>query len=238
VSTGSSALPVDAGRSGGVAGRRGGGIATRPAGVVEPFRDAAQQADAATLGMWLFLATEMLFFGVLFFAYGLARAAMPEAFAAASRETSFLLGTGNTAVLLTSSFTMAAAVRAAQLRSHGTAALLLLLTAVLGLAFAGIKLTEYGLDYRHHLVPVLDFAFDPRLARGALLFFWLYFTTTGLHLVHLTIGVVLALTFAWREWRRRTARLHEQVEIVGLYWHFVDLVWIFLYPCLYLVSRT
>jgi len=210
----------------------------RAPGVAEPFRDAAQQADAATLGMWLFLATEMLFFGVLFFVYALARSRLPEAFAAASRQTSVLLGTTNTAVLLTSSFTMATAVRAAQLRRHGAAALLLLVTAVLGIAFAGIKLTEYGLDYRHHLVPVLDFAFDPRLARGALAFFWLYFTTTGLHLVHLTVGVGIALAFAWREWRRRGARLHEQVEIAGLYWHFVDLVWIFLYPCLYLVQRA
>lgn len=210
----------------------------RPPGVGEPYRDAAQQADAATLGMWLFLATEMLFFGVLFFVYALARARFPEAFAAASRETSFALGTINTAVLLTSSFTMATAVRAAQQRRHGAAALLLVLTAALGTAFAGVKLTEYAIDLRHHLVPVLDFAFDPRLARGALVFFWLYFTTTGLHLVHLAIGVALALTFAWREWRRRSARLHEQVEIAGLYWHFVDLVWIFLYPCLYLVSRA
>ena len=213
----------------------------RPAcapGVAKPFHDAAQQADAAALGMWLFLASEILFFGVLFFVYALARAHLPEAFAAASRQTSFVLGTANTAVLLTSSFTMAAAVRAAQLRRHGAAALLLLITAALGVAFSGIKLTEYALDYRHHLVPLLDFAFDPRLARGALAFFWLYFTTTGLHLVHLTIGIGLALTFAWREWRRRTPRLHEQVENVGLYWHFVDLVWIFLYPCLYLVSRA
>jgi cytochrome c oxidase subunit 3 len=207
-------------------------------GVATPFHDAAQQADAATLGMWLFLATEMLFFGVLFFVYALGRAHLPAAFAAASRQTSFVLGTTNTAVLLTSSFTMAAAVRAAQLRRHGAAALLLLLTAALGVAFSGIKLTEYALDYRHHLVPLLDFAFDARLARGALAFFWLYFTTTGLHLVHLTIGIGLALTFAWREWRRRSPRLHEQVENVGLYWHFVDLVWIFLYPCLYLVSRA
>jgi cytochrome c oxidase subunit 3 len=207
-------------------------------GVAEPFRDTAQQADAAALGMWLFLATEMLFFGVLFFVYALARAHLPEAFAAASRQTSFVLGTANTAVLLTSSFSMAAAVRAAGLRRHGAAALLLLLTAVLGLAFAGIKLTEYALDYRHHLVPVLDFAFDARLARGALAFFWLYFATTGLHLVHLTIGIALALAFAWREWRRPSARLPGQVEIAGLYWHFVDLVWIFLYPCLYLVSRA
>ena len=210
----------------------------RAGAVAMPFRDAAQQGDAATLGMWLFLATEMLFFGVLFFAYALARLRWPEAFAAASRHTSFVLGTTNTAVLLTSSFTMAAAVRAGMLRAHRTSALLLFVTAALGVAFAGIKLTEYAIDYRHHLVPVLDFAFDPRLARGALAFFWMYFVTTGLHLVHLSIGVALALVFGVRQWLRRVVRLAEQVESVGLYWHFVDLVWIFLYPCLYLVART
>ena len=206
--------------------------------VARQFDDAAQQAEAASLGMWLFLATEMLFFGVLFFAYGVARVRYPDAFAAASRHTNLLLGTMNTAVLLTSSFTMALAVQTAQARRLRASALLLVLTAALGLAFAGIKLTEYALDYRGHLVPVLDFAFEPRYAQGALMFFWLYFATTGLHLVHLSIGVAIAIVFAWRCARRSGTRLPEQVETAGLYWHFVDLVWIFLYPCLYLVSRT
>lgn len=206
--------------------------------VAHPFDDAAQRADAASLGMWLFLATEVLFFGVLFFAYGVARARYPDAFAAASRHTNLLLGTANTAVLLTSSFTMALAVHAAQLRRLRASALLLMLTAALGLVFAGIKLAEYALDYRGHLVPVLDFAFDPRYAPGALMFFWLYFATTGLHLVHLSIGIVIAIVFAWRCARRSGGRLPEQVETAGLYWHFVDLVWIFLYPCLYLVARA
>jgi cytochrome c oxidase subunit 3 len=211
--------------------------AAETAPVASHFDDARQQADAASLGMWLFIATEMLFFGVLFFAYALGRSYYPDAFAAASRHTRFWLGTVNTAVLLTSSFAMAAAVRAAQLRAHRASALLLVLTAVLGVAFAGIKLTEYALDWQDHLVPVLNFGFDPRYAQGALAFFWLYFATTGMHLVHLSIGVAIALTFAWHEWHPRNARLHEQVEIAGLYWHFVDLVWIFLYPCLYLIAR-
>jgi cytochrome c oxidase subunit 3 len=205
--------------------------------VAAQFDDARQQADAATLGMWLFIATEMLFFGVLFFVYALGRSYYPDAFAAASRHTRFWLGTVNTGVLLTSSFAMAAAVRSAQLRAHRTAALLLVLTAVLGVAFACIKLTEYWLDWQDRLVPVLNFAFEPQHAKGALAFFWLYFATTGMHLVHLSIGVVIVLVFAWREWHPASARLHEQVEIAGLYWHFVDLVWIFLYPCLYLIAR-
>jgi cytochrome c oxidase subunit 3 len=206
--------------------------------VAEQFDDAAQQADAASLGMWLFLATEVLFFGVLFFAYGVARGHFAAAFAAASRHTNLLLGTTNTAVLLTSSFTMALAVHAASVRRLRLAALLLAVTAALGVAFAGIKLTEYALDYREHLVPVLNFAFDPRYAQGAQLFFWMYFATTGLHLAHLSVGVAIALTFAWRCRYRPAARLPEQVETAGLYWHFVDLVWIFLYPCLYLIART
>ena len=213
--------------------------ATAHARTVAPqFDDVAQQRSAATLGMWTFIATEVLFFGVLFFGYVVARAHYPAAFAAASRHTDLVLGTLNTAVLLTSSFAMACAVRAAALRQERFAAALLVATALLGLAFAGIKLTEYAQDWRGHLVPGLDFAFDATQYRGALLFFWLYFATTGLHLVHLTVGVVLVLTFAWLSWRRPQARRAEQVEIVGLYWHFVDIVWIFLDPCLYLVSRS
>jgi len=202
------------------------------------FDDAGQERHAASLGMWTFIATEVLFFGVLFFGYSLGRAHFPAAFAVASRHTNLVLGTLNTAVLLTSSFTMALAVRASALRAHRLAARLLLATALLGLVFAGIKLTEYALDYREHLVPALDFAFDPAHYRGALLFFWLYFATTGLHLLHLSIGVVLVLGFAWRLRRDADPRRAGQVEIVGLYWHFVDIVWIFLYPCLYLVSRA
>ena len=206
--------------------------------VATQFDDPAQQRDAASLGMWTFIATEVLFFGVLFFGYSLVRAHFPAAFAAASRHTSIVLGTLNTAVLLTSSLAMASAVRAAALRARRLTPALLLVTAALGVAFSGIKLTEYVLDYRDHLVPVLDFAFDPAHYRGALLFFWFYFATTGMHLVHLSIGIGLVLTFAWRLRRGVAVRQAEQVEIVGLYWHFVDIVWIFLYPCLYLVSRA
>ena len=206
--------------------------------VAQQFEEAPQQRAAATLGMWIFLATEVMFFGALFFAYAIARVQFPAAFAAASRHTNIVLGTTNTAVLLTSSLFMALAVRSAAHAARKATALLLVITAFLGVTFVGIKLTEYALDYREHLVPVLDFAFDPRYARGALIFFGLYFATTGLHLVHLSVGVALVLTFAWRVWHARQNALADQVEIVGLYWHFVDVVWIFLYPCLYLVSRT
>ena len=203
-----------------------------------PFDDPARQRHAATLGMWIFLTTETLFFGALFFGYAIARVNFPGAFAAASRHTNLVLGTLNTAVLLTSSFFMALAVRAAARRTHRAAARLLVVTALLGAVFVTIKLTEYALDYREHLVPVLDFVFAPDDARGAEMFFWLYFTATGLHLVHLSIGMAIVLIFAWLSHRAQTPRLDVKIEIAGLYWHFVDLVWIFLYPLLYLVSRA
>ncbi|HVO91008.1 MAG TPA: cytochrome c oxidase subunit 3, partial [Casimicrobiaceae bacterium] len=171
------------------------------------FDDADQQRAAATLGMWVFLTTETLFFGALFFAYTIARSAYPDAFAAASRHTSVILGTTNTAILLTSSLFMALAVRAAAMRAHRLAAAMLMVTAVLGLSFAGIKLTEYALEYREHLVPVVDFAFAPDLFRGAELFFWIYFTSTGLHLVHLLIGIALVSLFAWRAYRAEVVNL-------------------------------
>src|SRR5689334_11081148 len=126
-----------------------------------PFDDPARQRHAATLGMWIFLTTETLFFGALFFGYAIARVNFPGAFVAASRHTNLVLGTLNTAVLLTSSFFMALAVRAAARRAHRAAARLLVVTALLGAVFVTIKLTEYALDYREHLVPVLDFVFAP-----------------------------------------------------------------------------
>ena len=206
--------------------------------VAQQFEEAPQQRAAATLGMWIFLATEVMFFGALFFAYSIARYQLPDAFAAASRHTNILLGTTNTAVLLTSSLFMALAVKCAEEDMRRATVALLVVTGLLGFAFMGIKLTEYALDYRDHLVPAVNFAFDPRYARGARVFFGLYFLTTGLHLVHLSVGIVLVMAFARRVARRAPNALADQVDIVGLYWHFVDIVWIFLYPCLYLVSRT
>ena len=155
------------------------------------FDDLRQQRDAATLGMWIFLATEVLFFGALFLAYTAARLQFPDAFAAASRHTSVVLGTANTAVLLTSSFCMALAAHAAAARAARRTVALLTATACLGLVFAAIKLVEYGLDYRDHLVPLVDFAFDPRYVRGAYIFFGFYFVMTGVHLVHLVVGIAL-----------------------------------------------
>ncbi|MFO1397016.1 MAG: cytochrome c oxidase subunit 3 [Burkholderiales bacterium] len=208
-----------------------------PPAVATQFDDLAQQRAAGTLGMWTFLTTETMFFGALLFAYAVARGHFPVAFAAASRHTDLLLGTINTAVLLTSSLCMALAATAASARARIATVGWLVATTLLGLAFCGIKLAEYAIDYREHLVPVLDFAFDPpALAAGAETFFWLYFTTTGLHLVHLVIGIGMVLVLAARAYRARARNLDTTIDAAGLYWHFVDVVWIFLYPLLYLVA--
>jgi cytochrome c oxidase subunit 3 len=120
-----------------------------------------------------------------------------------------------------------------------TAAAFLVLTGVLCAVLIAIKLNEYAIDARHHLEPFLYLAFEPAaLAQGAETFFWLYFTSTGLHLVHLSIGIAIVLVLAVRAWRSQAANLDSTIEASGLYWHFVDMVWIFLYPLLYLVSRA
>lgn len=206
----------------------------------EQFDTPAQQEEAATLGMWVFLATELMFFGPLFFGYYYGRSYFPEGFAAASRHTEVLLGTINTAVLLTSSLLMAVAVEARKAGAVQLATRMLFLVAVLGIVFLFIKGIEYRHEWQEHLFPGTGFAFpEQQHADAARMFYFLYFGMTGLHALHLTIGFVMVLVFAVglsRGARRFAAP--ERIEIAGLYWHFVDLIWIFLYPILYLVGRS
>jgi len=202
------------------------------------FPSAMAQRDAARLGMWTFLASELLFFGPLFMAYLYGRIELGAAFAAASRHTDVILGTVNTAVLLTSSLTMALAVDARRRGPARNATRLLVVTALLGLAFLTIKGLEYRSDWLDGLVPGMAFRFAEPWHRGAEFFFYLYFIMTGLHALHLTIGVVIMLTLAVLTRHRPGAAGPRQVEIAGLYWHFVDIVWIVLYPLLYLVGRA
>jgi cytochrome c oxidase subunit 3 len=186
--------------------------------------------------MWTFLATEILFFGGMFLGYITYRHAYPEAFAAASRHTIVLFGTINTAVLLTSSLTMALAVRAAQLDNRKWLVRHLLLTAFLGLCFLAVKALEYKTDLDEHLWPGPHFTKE--LPAQSQIFWFLYWSMTGLHALHVTIGVGLLLVFFWLAHHGRfTAAYHHPVEIAGLYWHFVDIVWIYLYPLLYLINR-
>ena len=208
-------------------------------GVARQFPHVWQQRESASLGMWIFIATEILFFGALFFVYAHMRLAHADDFAQASRHTDVLLGTLNTAILLTSSLTMVLAVESSSLKGAPRTRLWIALTVLLGLSFMGFKSLEYYQDYREHLVPWLDFRFDAAHAAGAALFFSLYFVTTGLHALHLTIGIAILCVLS-RQLRThsRPENLHGRVEVVGLYWHFVDVVWIFLYPLLYLVARA
>jgi cytochrome c oxidase subunit 3 len=207
--------------------------------VARQFDDPRQQRAAADLGMWVFLATEVLFFGALFVAYVAARLHDPQAFATASRLTNLTLGSVNTGVLLTSSLTMALAVRATKLGERRAAIVLLLATAALGTVFLGIKFTEYVLDWRDHLVPVLDFAQRGPHAGGVERFFYLYFFMTGVHSIHLIAGIATVLVLARMAARRDfSPGYFTPVELGGLYWHLVDIVWIFLYPLLYLVARS
>jgi cytochrome c oxidase subunit 3 len=204
--------------------------------VAEQFADAAQQYEAANLGMWVFLATEVLFFGGLFLAYTVYRHAYPEGFATGSRHTDLLYGTVNTAVLLSSSLAMALAVHAAQESKTKSLVRYLQVTLGLALAFLVVKGFEYHEDIVDKLVP--GPAFSPGLPPRAEIFFYLYWAMTGLHAFHVLAGVgVLSVIALLARQGRFSAHYHTPVEIAGLYWHFVDVVWIFLYPLLYLIDR-
>jgi len=202
------------------------------------FDSPAQQREAASLGMWVFLVTEVMFFGGLFLAYAVYRWSFPRAFAAASRELDIVLGTTNTAVLIASSLTMALAVRSAQRGKRRPLVLFLLLTMVLGSVFLGIKTYEYHHKFVEGLVPGAAFHFEGEEAAHAEIFFCLYFAMTGLHALHMIIGLgVLAVMLVLGARGRFGPLYHNPVECSGLYWHFVDIVWIFLFPLLYLVGR-
>jgi cytochrome c oxidase subunit III len=209
----------------------------------EQFTSRAQQSFAGTFGMWVFIASELLFFGPLLFGYLYLRTHYPEASAAASRHTDFLLGTANTAVLLSSSFLMALAGQAAESGRRPRAARLLVAVAALGIVFLVLKGWEYRDDVVEHLFPGHGFRPEqgghPQDLPGMQLFFILYFLLTGLHAVHLTIGILVCLAMALRLRRPPPAGASaDAIEYAGLYWHFVDAVWIFLYPLLYLVGRA
>ena len=198
-----------------------------------------RRSPVGEFGMWVFLVSEMLFFSVLFFGYLVTRLHHPLGFATASRHTDVVIGSVNTAVLLTSSLMMALAGRSAVAGARRSASRLLAATAVFGMIFLALKGLEYAHDAQHQLVPWRDFslAFEPD-AGGARLFFWLYFIMTGAHAVHLLIGISLVLIVMVGVARARHGIHVELVEVTGLYWHLVDIVWIFLYPLLYLVSRS
>ena len=199
------------------------------------FETLAQQREANTLGMWLFLATEVLFFGALFAAYLVYRSAYPAAFSAASGELDVVRGTVNTIILLTSSLTMVLAVHAAEIRDRRRMILMMAATAGLALLFLGIKATEYYTEYVHELIPGFNFAWEGAGAGQVELFYVLYFVMTAIHAIHMIIGLVIMAGMIFYGWRGGYEADTMPVERFGLYWHFVDIVWIFLFPLLYLI---
>ena len=201
------------------------------------FEDLGQQKEASALGMWLFIAQEIMFFGGLFLIYTVYRALNPHAFAEASAQLAWQLGAINTVVLIGSSLTMAMAVHAAALGRRKAIAGWLVLTIVLGLVFLGVKVKEYADKFEHHLVPGPHFHFEGPQARAAEVFFSLYFAMTGLHALHMIVGIPILAYMAWMGWKGRfSPEYHTPVELTGLYWHFVDIIWIFLFPLLYLLG--
>ncbi|HVS88593.1 MAG TPA: cytochrome c oxidase subunit 3 family protein [Candidatus Acidoferrum sp.] len=231
------------------------------------FQTMEQQKDSATLGMWIFLSTEILFFGGLFLTYTVNRHYYFPAFGVGGNMLDLTLGTANTVVLIASSFTMAMSVWSAQTSRKKLLPLFLGLTLILGCVFLGIKYVEYNQKFDHHLVPghsfdityrvshpapgddlkelaaekkELDegFAVDPDLNSHSQLYFSLYFGMTGLHALHMIVGAGLLIWLIQQSFKGRfAAEYNTPVELVGLYWHFVDIVWIYLFALLYLINR-
>jgi len=223
------------------------------------FENMEQQREAGTLGMWIFLVTEIMFFGGMFLAYTLYRSFYPAAFASASNHLDITLGAVNTGVLILSSFTMALAVYFTQIGKQRPQILCLVLTLVLGLTFLGIKAVEYHDKYEDRLIPghlIPGRSFGPEVAhegdhdphklhllpgatvRQVELFYWIYFAMTGMHALHMVIGAgLLTFLIIYSAKGRYDPEYHSPVEVIGLYWHFVDIVWIFLFPLLYLLGR-
>lgn len=269
-----------------------------PPGLQHQFEDMGQQQESASIGMWMFLAQEIMFFGGLFTAYLVFRAKFPMAFAAGSNHLDIYWGAGNTVVLIVSSLTMALAVHYAQLGKRMAQVVCIILTMILGSAFLGVKAVEYYAKWNEGIVPVTglnrktpigektlaeqkatdgkheyvnptgdfqwhDVSLAQKAADGGFLttaeksgyyangkldankfrdkvriFYWIYFAMTGLHALHMIIGLGLMAWLGWMAWRGTyTGEYYSPVEMSGLYWHFVDIVWIFLFPLLYLLGR-
>jgi cytochrome c oxidase subunit 3 len=217
------------------------------------FETEEQQREAGSFGMWLFLLTEIMFFGGMFFAYLLYRNWYNPAFIAASHQLSIPLGAVNTAILISSGFFMALGVWAAEVRKKNLLVIFLVLTTIFGFAFLGIKTVEYREKFKLHHIPGANFDVSefvnpaahglhetplaPDMAQKTQIFFFLYFAMTGMHALHMIIGLVLLFWLTWRAHRGEFSSGYvAPIENFGLYWHFVDIVWIFLFPLLYLIN--
>jgi cytochrome c oxidase subunit 3 len=209
--------------------------------VAHQFDDLDQQRDASSLGMWVFLVTEIMFFGGLFAGYAVYRVLYPAAFAVGSRHLDMLLGSINTALLLSSSLTMALAVHASKIEGRKTVAFFLLVTMILGAGFLGIKSLEYYHKYEERLIPGPGFHLTGQSGppeQNSEIFFSFYFVMTAMHALHMVIGILLMAVYVSLVLRGRfTREYNSPIENIGLYWHFVDIVWVFLFPLLYLLDR-
>ncbi len=204
----------------------------------EQYREHDQQRESAKLGMWVFLATEVMFFGGMILGYIAYRDAYPEAFRAGSVHMLFLAGTLNTAILISASLFVAFAVHAAQVGDRKALVWFLAIAMLLGICFLSIKGYEYYEHWVDHKVPGISFQWDGPDPRHAEMFFVLYFFLTGFHALHMIIGVsILSFIVYFAARGRYTPEYHNPVENAALYWHFVDIVWIFLYPMLYLIGH-
>jgi cytochrome c oxidase subunit 3 len=232
------------------------------------FADVEQQRNAASLGMWWFLGTEIMFFGGMFCGYLVYRRIYFPEFAVASKSLDLFVGTFNTIVLICSSLTVAQSVRAAQLGNRKLQVRMLLLTLLFGLSFLGIKTYEWGQKYKEHHIPTFDYNViggegdlvkghehllgidkvqndsvklrqrEAEIQRHTKIFYSLYFALTGMHAIHMIVGVGIFIVITWMAHKGRfTPEYHTPLEIAGLYWHFVDIVWIYLFPLLYLIDR-
>jgi cytochrome c oxidase subunit 3 len=204
----------------------------------EQFEDFEQQHAAARFGMWIFLVSELMLFAGLFALYAAYRVLYPADFAAAAGHDDVIIGTSNTAVLLTSSLAVALALHAARLERPRAAMWLLLASIALGLLFLTLKGVEYAEHFRDGIFPGAAYHYAAMPAPGARIFFTLYFLTTGLHALHVTAGlVILGWLAVGCAHGRYTPASHTALELGGLYWHLIDIVWIFLWPMLYLLHR-
>jgi len=215
-------------------------LASHESGLRHHFDDSEQQFQSSTLGMWVFLVTEVMFFGGMFGSYTIYRNMYPDAFASTSHFMNVTIGAINTGVLICSSFTMVLAVRSAQLGQKKALIAFLILTLILGCVFLGLKYVEYHEKWVDHHIPGPGFRYeDARYFHQAQILFFLYFAMTGMHALHMIVGAGLLTTLVVMAGRDRfSAAWYTPVEMIGLYWHFVDIVWIFLFPLLYLIGRT
>jgi cytochrome c oxidase subunit 3 len=201
-----------------------------------PFDSRAHAHATNVLGMWLFLATELMLFGGLFTGYTVYRFLYGAAFRAGSEHLNAEMGALNTGVLILSSLMVALALHAAQTGGRRSTALLLGLTLALGTLFLVLKGSEYFGHFQAGLVPGPGFVWEGEQPRAAALFFTLYYLMTGVHALHMLIGLGLIAVMAFNAWRGRyTPEQHTPLEVTGLYWHFVDVVWVFIFPMLYLI---